>query len=240
VWNADTGRSLFANDAPFDWPNSIVFSPDGTTLTTTDSEFAREWDVIKGTVTSVKRISQRVNSRVFIIRLEPDPMSADGGVLAKVEWERDEGGRPCFRVRVRDKSGTELFALRFERESVKDPNMPTLSFQVAAVSADGRRVACASPTVRMFDVPSGRLRWTAQGHQGTVRAMEFSPDGRLLATGSEDRTVRVWSAADGKLLATFRGHSSGVECIAFSPDGKRLASGSMDTTVLIWDTADLR
>ncbi|TDC24471.1 hypothetical protein E1265_09525 [Streptomyces sp. 8K308] len=97
----------------------------------------------------------------------------------------------------------------------------------------------ADGTVRLWDPATGRP--TSQpltGHTGTVFRMAFSPDGRLLATGSMDTTVRLWETATGQLVGKpLTGHSGTVEDVAFSPDGRLLATGSMDTTVRLWDPA---
>ena len=63
----------------------------------------------------------------------------------------------------------------------------------------------------------------------------LAPDGRLLATGSEDRTVKLWDVQARTLLATLEGHADSVLSVAFSPDGRLLATGSRDGTVKLWD-----
>jgi tetratricopeptide (TPR) repeat protein len=76
---------------------------------------------------------------------------------------------------------------------------------------------------------------TLKGHEGWVRSVGFSPDGKQLASGSADKTIKIWDVTTGKVLNTLKGHESRVISVGFSPDGKKLASGSGDKTIKIWD-----
>jgi WD40 repeat protein len=72
-----------------------------------------------------------------------------------------------------------------------------------------------------------------QGHSSWVYSISFSPNGQMLASGSEDRTVKLWSL-DGRELRTLFGHRDWVSSVSFSPNGQMLASGSGDGTVKLW------
>ncbi|NER31860.1 MAG: WD40 repeat domain-containing protein, partial [Symploca sp. SIO1C4] len=78
--------------------------------------------------------------------------------------------------------------------------------------------------------PETNLFWkdaqTLKGHSDSVRTVAISPDGQMLASGSDDQTIKLWNLETGRLLYTLKGHSGWVASVAFSPDGKTLASAN--------------
>ncbi len=74
-----------------------------------------------------------------------------------------------------------------------------------------------------------------RGTQATVSCVAWSPDSKLLASGSLDKMVHLWDGSTYQQLATLQGHTDSVNCVAWSANGKLLASGSEDETVRLWD-----
>src|SRR6266850_3870972 len=92
-------------------------------------------------------------------------------------------------------------------------------------SRDGRTLVTGNfnGTVKLWDVASGRVLRTLDGHSDLVYKGVLSPDEKLLASCSRDGTIKIWDAATGVELRTLRGHTRPVKAVAFSPDGHLIA-----------------
>lgn len=120
-----------------------------------------------------------------------------------------------------------------------------------AVSADGKRVLTGSGSgfrglgqnsARVWDAATGKellsLKLNSRvGYAGAVNGVAFSPDGRYIATASEDQPARLWDAHTGKELKELRGAYEYVSRVAFSPDSKTVLVGAGDKLVRLWDVA---
>ena len=88
--------------------------------------------------------------------------------------------------------------------------------------------------IDLWNATTGDLKKTLTGHDGYVSSLSFSPDGRLLASGSQDGTVRLWDALTGEQQRELA-HQA-VSSVSFSPDGQTLASGrNLDRNIYLWD-----
>jgi glucose repression regulatory protein TUP1 len=109
-------------------------------------------------------------------------------------------------------------------------------------SHDGKYVATGcNRSAQIFDVISGQKICILQDESVDsvgdlyIRSVCFSPDGRYLATGAEDKLIRVWDIASRTIRNTFSGHEQDIYSLDFARDGRTIASGSGDRTVRLWD-----
>ena len=92
-----------------------------------------------------------------------------------------------------------------------------------------------SPTSSATHIAQGTVFVTYHGHVLPVYAIAWSPDGKRIASASNDGTVHIWDTATGQRFFRYRGHHGSVNAVAWSPDGKYISSASSDSTVQVWD-----
>ncbi|MDZ8185237.1 MAG: serine/threonine-protein kinase [Nostoc sp. ChiSLP02] len=200
---------------------SVAFSPDGKILASaSDDKTIKLWQI--ETLTEICTLmghSHAVKSVAF---------SSDGEILASGSWDKTI---KLWNVNT----GVEICTLTGHQLQVNS----------VAFSPQGQILASASydRTIRLWQInsqtefkncPCYTLVGILSGHAWAVLTVAFSPDGKILATGSDDNTIKLWDANTGQLISTLAGHSWSVVGVAFTADGETLISASWDKTVKLW------
>ncbi len=225
LWDLNTKEILASLSRHSQAVKSVAFSPDGKILATaSDDKTIKLWDIntLKEICTLLGH-SRAVKSVVF---------SPDGQILASGSWDKT--------VKLWDvNTGREICTLTGHQLQVNS----------VAFSPQGKLLASAScdRTIRLWQLrafegfeekfqnhPCGGLLSTLSGHAWAVLTVAFSPDGKILATGSDDNTIKLWEVNTGQLMNTFSAHSWSVVALAFTADGETLISASWDKTVKLW------
>jgi WD40 repeat protein len=130
------------------------------------------------------------------------------------------------------------------------PAYPDFHSEMVSVSPDGMLAAIGGyeGTLRTFakgelgiwDLAIGKEVSRLDAEESTVKAVAFSPDGRMLAAGHLSGILEIWEVATRQKRLQLNGHRQSITSLAFSADGQFLASGSDDRTALVWDLFGLR
>lgn len=210
LWNTLTGNLKLEIDVKD--MAKMVISPRGDLLASiTDSDkTVRLWDLTTGV-----ELRNLVGHTAEITALSYSP---DGHVLASTSRDRT--------IRLWDTTTRRIMTTKVERympqqrgdaqvTGVKPPERQRL-----ASFPDGQRVVTVKPESR----------------GGAVRAVAWSPNGQMLATGSENAIVRLWNATMSEVIHTLEGHEEGLRALYFSQSGEVLVSVAGDQEVRIWNT----
>jgi len=110
-----------------------------------------------------------------------------------------------------------------------------------SVSPDGRFLARGGNELVVYSCSNGAIVSHFAAHRFVTDSVAFSPDGTLLATGSQEGLAKLWRTDSWQEVATLRGHLLGVHSLAFSADSRRLATGSHGSeAVKVWDLATMQ
>jgi len=112
-------------------------------------------------------------------------------------------------------------------------------FLAVAFHPDGQQLATAiSNEMTVWDIHAGNPLVSSKGHTAWIVCLAYSPDQKLIASGSRDETIRLWDPATGQCLKTLSCSGSWVQTLVFSPDSQSLVSGGSDGLIRIWDVKE--
>ncbi|MDD2716913.1 MAG: HEAT repeat domain-containing protein [Candidatus Wallbacteria bacterium] len=176
------------------------------------------------TVISCRHCGSKIKLNLFIINAKWEPKPPDNDRMIKL---KDSNG---------ENTEYDFSSAFHELEDFVRSSALILSKKPECIYQ-----AICKPGNKMLLKPACKLPksclMTFFGHTDWAQACGFSPDGKLVVSGSADRTLKIWDAGSGQLLTTLTGHTGGVNSCCFSPDGRRVVSCSDDNTLKIWDVS---
>ncbi len=230
LWDGRTGKRLAGHPVP-PHIDRLSVSPDGAAIAAIDN---RQGVFL---INRVRGVPQPiVPGTVDRFRISKMSFSPDGSRFATAMSERSREGDPAQISIWETATGRPLAKFPGRAEALRN-----LIF-----TPDGRSLLISSrSSVRRWRLATGDDDGDRQpaGHKNEAWGVAFSPDGRTLATGSDDMvpdpTIKLWDQATGRLTQAWMGGEGTVASLAFSPDGRLLASGHISETkhVRIWDVA---
>ena len=160
--------------------------------------------------------------------------------LALADWER--ANVESVRRALEDTRSYEhrqfewyYWQRQLHRDLMTLPRQPDI-LRAIAVSPLGDKLAtgCDDGSIRLFDAKTGDPLMTVW-HDGWVRTVVFSSDGKWLLSASDDHTARVWEVATGTERLVINGHQGNVKMANFSPDGRRILTCGINNSINLWD-----
>jgi WD40 repeat protein len=238
----------------------FAFSPDGTLVAVSSADGkAQLWRVADGSLVRALDIGQAGSG---LLAFSPDQSTlalgsgegisfwsvSDGSLRRALDGHMGAVQQACFSengqavaMLVQNSPGGNKATFQLHKLSGKSPDYSIDGIEAVslACSTDGARLALGlwNGDIQLRQAEDGKLQNTLKGHTAQVQSVDFSPDGRLLASSSMEE-IRIWQSGDGTLTKAIQVPGGWVAPIQFAPDGKSLASFSADGSLRLWQIPD--
>lgn len=226
---------------------SVSFSPDGRILASAGGGSIILWEAKSG-------------RQVRIFRgAAPVTFGPDGKTLAGVSAEDEKNIKLWnfisgneIRTLVGHTSRIKSLAFNYDGTVLASGGEDTTLRDEGTISAG----VVSDATIKLWNVQDGRVIHTLRGHHSEVRCLTFSPDGKVLASGSGgvrdaesagdseeaestyyDTTIKLWDVEKGVETRRLSGHVSSISSLRIKADGKTLVSASNGNIIKVWDIA---
>ena len=256
IWDVNTGDKMYSfSTEHIRWLKMLKYSHDESMLACRSGNKIRFWDA-RNLTPLPKQIDVESGPITFAFSRDDSVLALEKGFNFRIETRNEfiresllGGSLSVWNTR----SGDKISNYHIEAHKGEIPKLPGLKrtgflstsegVVESVFSQNGYMLASALNNdgstedsrfnVVLWEVPKGKLYFWLKGHTDKIKALAFTPNGNMLASGSDDGTIRVWNTSTGTEMLSLS--SDNTLFLVFSEDGRILASRNRDGTIYLWD-----